>query len=409
MRISLNDLLYALSYALDCVEHDLIGVTTNHGKRVAYLCTVMGRELGMDELELTDFAGCAILHDNALTEYIQEEYRTEYKEGKTIIADRQANFALHHCVAGEENLKALPFRTDVKGIVLYHHENADGTGPLHKKEVETPLKAQLLHMADLVDANWDFSFMSPTKYEHMCNWILEKKGSYFSDLCVTTFFKCMSFAQIQEMKQNKIDVLLREILPLEQVEYTNEEMKEMVSLFAKIVDYKSEFTRTHSMGIACKAEAMGEFYGFDKEKQVKLYVAGALHDIGKLVVDRDVLEKPDKLTSEEYKHIQNHAFYTYDILRKVDGLGEIVGWAALHHEKFNGAGYPFGKTAEELCFEERLMGCLDIYQAPTEKRPYKDGFSHEKSISILRDMAANQFVDGAIVEDINQVFTGGKM
>lgn len=151
---------------------------------------------------------------------------------------------------------------------------------------------------------------------------------------------------------------------------------------------------------------MAMYYDCSPEETTKLYFAGALHDIGKLVIDRDILEKPGKLSAQEYEHIQNHAYYTYDILRRIKGLEDVTLWASLHHEKLNGTGYPFGKTAVDLNRNERLLGCLDIYQALTEKRSYKDGLSHEKSIDILRDMATKGFIDANIVKDLDRAFGG---
>ena len=78
-----------------------------------------------------------------------------------------------------------------------------------------------------------------------------------------------------------------------------------------------------------------------------MYLAGALHDIGKMAVGNEILEKPDKLTDEEFDKMKNHAGYTYLMLSQVDGFEDIRDWAALHHEKLNGKGYPFGKTADE--------------------------------------------------------------
>ena len=71
-----------------------------------------------------------------------------------------------------------------------------------------------------------------------------------------------------------------------------------------------------------------------------------------------------------------------------------------HHEKLDGTGYPFGIKGEELGFEERLMACVDIYQALTEGRPYKEGFPHEKAIAIMREMAEKNFIDKKITEDM---------
>lgn len=400
MRLSFSDLLESVSLALDCVEHDVVGVTTYHSKRVAYLSILLGKELGMTEAELVDLAACAILHDNALTEFIQEEIQS----GISIRKSDQVDAKGRHCAMGERNIREIPFQTNVHNVVLFHHECADGSGPFGKKAEETPLMAQLIHLADDIDAHLDLSFIDEKKYDRICKYVKKQENIYFSTLCVDTFEKIGTIDTLRNMEGNRIEILLAEILPYEEKDYTHEQIKAFSALFARIIDYKSSFTMHHSQGIAQKAERMGQFYGYDQETCTKLYFAGALHDIGKLVVDKDVLEKPAKLTDEEYKHIQNHAFYTYDILRKIHGLEDVTLWASLHHEKLNGKGYPFGKTGDELGHMERLMACIDIYQALTEERPYKKGMSHEASMKILRDMADNGFIDGTIVEDINKVF-----
>ena len=115
---------------------------------------------------------------------------------------------------------------------------------------------------------------------------------------------------------------------------------------------------------------------------------------------------PDKLTDDEFSKMKNHAGYTYLILSEVNDFEEIRDWAAFHHEKLNGKGYPFGKTADELNEPERIMACIDIYQALTEDRPYKKGLSHEKTCEMLDDMAQKGFVDSDISKKIRECFGG---
>ena len=98
--------------------------------------------------------------------------------------------------------------------------------------------------------------------------------------------------------------------------------------------------------------------------------------------------------------MKNHAGYTYMILSKVDGFEEIRDIAAFHHERLDGSGYPFGKMADELTTLQRIMACADIYQALTEKRPYKDGMNHDKACEILKDMADKNWIDKNITEVI---------
>jgi HD-GYP domain-containing protein (c-di-GMP phosphodiesterase class II) len=117
-----------------------------------------------------------------------------------------------------------------------------------------------------------------------------------------------------------------------------------------------------------------------------------------------VLEKPARLTDEEYVYIQNHAWYSYQILSQVRGFEDVCRWASFHHEKLDGTGYPFGKMGYELNGLERLMGCIDIYQALVEDRPYKAGYDHAKAIGIMRSMACSNKIDGSIVSDVDERF-----
>ena len=102
--------------------------------------------------------------------------------------------------------------------------------------------------------------------------------------------------------------------------------------------------------------------------------------------------------------MKHHAAYTYYILSDINGFDKIRDWAAFHHERLDGSGYPFGKTAKELNIEERIMACADIYQALTESRPYKSGMPHNKACSILYDMANKGWIDSDVVSNIDKCF-----
>ena len=409
MKLDLTDMLYALSFALDSVEAELVGVHTGHGQRVAYISLLMGREAGFGEEELRDFIGCCLLHDNALTEFIHEELSGSplIQSLSSELAEKldQRGLKHDHSVIGERNIRMLPFRTDVKNIVLCHHENADGTGVRGLTAAETPLKAQILHLADLVDATSRLysNDLTPEEFEDICEWVKSRSGGKFSPEVTELFLRSVTYDKFDRVREKGILVCLHEELPQKTDDYSDEEIRDMAALFAKIVDYKSEFTQRHSMGVAQKAEIMARYYGFDDEKTIRYYFAGAMHDIGKLAVSNDILEKPGKLTDGEFTEMKNHASATYYVLSRIKEIPDIVKWASNHHEKLNGKGYPNGLSADELSFEEQLMACVDIYQALTEKRPYKDGMSHEKSISILMDMAAKGELNEKIVHDMNEV------
>lgn len=403
MRLDLTDMLYALSYALDKVETELLGIDNGHGKRVAYLSLLMGKEAGFSENELRDFIGCCILHDNALTEFIHEELEkaSSEKTAPTDFGGAVFNES-RHSVIGEQNISLMPFGTDVKNIILYHHENADGSGAMGKSSSQTNLKSQILHLADICEMKFHFNTMTESEYRELYDYVLSQSGKAFSSDAVGLFRKSVGFENIKHLRENRELQCLKDELKTDVCDYSDKEIHNISMLFARIVDYKSRFTRAHSMGVAARAEKMARFYGFSPEKTTRFYFAGAMHDIGKLAVSNDILEKPDRLDSDEFDKMKNHASATFYILSQIKEIPDIIKWASNHHEKLNGKGYPRGLTADDLSFEERLMACIDIYQALTEKRPYKDGFPHEKAISIMREMADKGELDSSVINDMDK-------
>lgn len=403
MEFDFNSALFALSYALDCVEHDLLGVTTHHGKRVAAISILLGQTLGV----LTGYedrqmlSACAVLHDCALSEYIQDEFGGSFQRAIPAFS----NDLKSHCSMGEDALLLMPFdRLRAKGAILYHHENADGSGPFGKTADQLPPAARLIQIADTVDASFDLSWLDREKRENLLAYLQKNTRTLFPAPEAEALIRLLTENRLEELRNEKIDLYLRTLLPGGQMHCTPMQLMDFARLFARIVDYKSHFTKTHSVGIAEKARDMAIFYGKDDVFAAKIYFAGALHDIGKLVVDRDILEKPGKLDRAEYKHIQTHAYFTYKILSDIPGLDEVTKWASHHHEKLDGSGYPFGLKAEQLGRWERLMACLDIYQALTEERPYKPGMSHQTAIKILSEMADAGQLDSTIVRDLDARF-----
>ena len=410
MKLDLTDMLYALSFALDKVETELLGVGTGHGRRVAYLAILMGKKAGFSEEELRDFIGCCLLHDNALTEFIHDELSDNLmgQPLADIAEQKKAKLNYDHSIAGEQNIRLLPFRTDVKNIVLYHHENADGTGTLGLTASETPLKPQILHLVDTADATLRIHLeaMTAAEYEELCQWVQSRTGSLFSQEVTDLFLEAVTYDKLASLQGKDLLSSLHEQMHKQVREYSDEEVRNIARLFAKIVDYKSEYTQSHSTGVAEKAEIMAQYYGFDAEKALRFYFAGAMHDIGKLAIVNDILEKPGKLTADEFAKMKNHADATHYVLSQIKEIPDIVHWASNHHEKLNGSGYPQGLSSKQLSFEDQLMACVDIYQALTEKRPYKDGLSHETTISIMQDMAAKGELNESIIRDIDHVMAG---
>lgn len=403
MEIDIIGLLSAFSFALDCVEAELIHVTSNHGKRVAYMSVCMAEKMGVSDDALRDLAACALLHDNALTQYINEEFYSDISNIDTLkvssddITPRQLGM---HCIYGEKNLEKYPFKTGVKDVILYHHEEADGSGPFEKKWTEVPLFARIIHFSDMLDAFCKAQKFDEDVFNKAVHFIEKNKDKRFDSEVTKMFFDAFDKDEFSRLGDEHIEEYFWEKVPCEKSFYSFNVLKDLADLFAKIIDYKSEFTSRHSLGVARTASKISEIMGYDKVICDKMYLAGTLHDVGKIAIGNEILEKPARLTDEEFAKMKSHAGYTYMILSKVDGFEEIRDIAAFHHERLDGSGYPFGKMADELTTLQRIMACADIYQALTEKRPYKDGMNHDKACEILKDMADKNWIDKNITEVI---------
>ena len=322
MLLDVLGLLSACSYALDCVEAELVHVSDKHAKRVAYMSVCMAEQLGISDESLQDLAACALLHDNALTQYIQEELH------KDVANVPQASQVGIHCTLGEKNIQRLPFHTDVKNVILYHHENANGSGPFGKTWEEIPLFSRIIHLSDLLDRAYGAKGFTEDIFNKACGYLHKNEGTVVDKECVDAFLQAFPLPHFLTLGEDSFEKNLWEKIPRIKQELSFAQIKELARFFAQIVDYKSPFTSTHSIGVAEDAERLSRYMGFDEETVQKMYLAGALHDIGKVAVGNEILEKPGRLTEDEFAVMKHHAAYTYYILSGVDDFDEIRDWAA---------------------------------------------------------------------------------
>lgn len=181
--------------------------------------------------------------------------------------------------------------------------------------------------------------------------------------------------------------------------------------FAEIIDAKSPYTFRHSTGVAGYACGIAAELGSGPEELRRLRRAGLLHDIGKLGVSSRTLDKAGPLTPEERTEIERHPLHTWEILSRVHAFGDFARTAALHHEKLDGSGYPWGVGGDELHSEARVLAVADIYEALTADRPYRAGMAPEAALAILyRDRGTRLCADavGALESHLGVATAGGR-
>lgn len=402
MKFNLNQFLLALSDALDFVEINTLGSSSFHSKRVAYIALRLSEFYILSEKEKFDLCSYSILHDNGLSE---ENLVNHFEENPVKSNQNIMEQYPKHCEIGEKNIIGFPFLSSQKNIVKYHHENYDGSGYFGLKDEQIPLLAQIIALADTVDNIFHFENPSIENREKIVTFINKKENIFYSAQLVknfnalaneTAFWLDLQSTNLEKLVLNKIKNFTMNI--------NLEHLVKLSSVFSTIIDSNSKFTSRHSSGLSEKVEKMAYFYEYDSEKIMKLIIAANLHDLGKLAVPNKILDKPTQLTKEDFAIVKCHTYYTRQALEKVNGFEDIVDWAANHHEKLDGTGYPYGIDGSKLTKESRLMSCLDMYQALTEDRPYRKGLTHTKTMEILYEHASKGYIDSNIVKDLDKVF-----
>lgn len=142
--------------------------------------------------------------------------------------------------------------------------------------------------------------------------------------------------------------------------------------FSDVVDAKSPFTMRHSRGVAEAAVTIAEAMGLPAQRTTMIRRAAMLHDLGKLRVPNSILDKPSKLTNEEFGVVKEHPALSQQILERIPSFRMMAEIAGSHHEKLDGTGYPLHLSAAELSLESRIVAVADVYAALSEERPYRE-------------------------------------
>ena len=168
--------------------------------------------------------------------------------------------------------------------------------------------------------------------------------------------------------------------------------EELIFAFAEISESKSKVTGEHIHRVAEYMRILGTASGFTTDYVDKLSVAAMMHDIGKLMIPEEILDKPDKLTDEEYAIMKNHVLYGEALLAKCPGdIMQIAKTIALeHHERWDGSGY-LGMKENDISYISRLMALCDVFDALTSQRYYKDGWSVDETYNEIVLLSGKHF------------------
>lgn len=379
-----RQVVYALSDALDLVGVDDVA----HGKRVGVMAAECAKAQGLPAEEVQFLFDLGLLHDIGVSSTATHQH---------LISEFDWAGSQTHAAVGYELLKDFRPLAGMALPIRYHHTRWDR---LHI-DARTRSRANLILLVDRVDALAAPYYASGKVLHHrdaIQQEIQGRSGTYFDPALVEVFVRASRHEAFWlHLEPDALHGYLDDMLAMgSPMEASHAEMLQLARIFSNIVDAKSRFTAAHSEGVAQVARAIGEHMGLDAERCDELEMAGLLHDLGKLRVPDDILDKPAPLDADERLVMNTHSFVTMQILHKIRGFESIAAWAADHHEAPGGKGYPQGIDGAALPVEARILRVADIFQAMVQDRPYRKGLSAQAVAEFMREQQARGAIDGDI-------------
>lgn len=397
--IGLSDVTRTLSLALAVIEEDQLA----HAIRTTYAAYRIGQALGLgrDSLDLLVQAGQ--LHDVGLVGHFRE----------LSLAAEESDLVLGHPSRGAKLVRLLPSElTDIHAvaeIVEAHHERWDGRGyPRGLAGTDIPDLAPVLMAADRLEVRfaslphvWDRS-------EEVIAWARGLNGTAFRpDVAEALASLCLDLTFLMDLGGPFPMVLYDRLNTGPVVTLDLDGLARVGEALAGMIDHKSPYTASHSLRVAAWARRIAQHLGLAPARIAQIYVAGLLHDLGKLAIPNEILDKPGALSPDEWKVMRTHSYYTRFVLLELRGVEQIGLWGSMHHEKLDGSGYPSRLTAKDIPLEGRIMAVADSFEGITAVRPYHPPMPLEQGVAILdRDAIAGKY-DQGVVRALGEVVREG--
>ncbi len=288
------------------------------------------------------------------------------------------------CDRGASIIRKIGLREATAEAVFSLDEHWNGSGYPHGlKGDRIPLMARIAAVAQHLDV-----FASETSPENAIKVLVERSGKWFDPGLVaiavamdkerTLWNDCLAM-----VPEPAVRAAVLALEPEESVELHEEQIDRICEAFSDVVDAKSPFTFRHSMGVAQAAIRIAQTLGYSDERTLLVHRAALLHDLGKLRVPNSILDKPSKLTSDEFMVVKEHPRLTQEILRRIPAFREMAVIAGAHHEKLDGTGYPNRLEASDLSPEARIIAVADVYAALSEVRPYRESLDLAQISAIM--------------------------
>ena len=284
------------------------------------------------------------------------------------------------CERGAEIARKLGMSENVAQAIRALDEHWNGNGYSEgRKGKDIPALAQIMNVSQTMEVCASRS--GPTAATKV---IADRSGTWFDpEIAHAVRHLGRDESLWQQVKASNAREFVLEMEPGSAIAATPERIDSLCEAFAQVIDAKSSYTFRHSVGVTEAAVEIAEGMALAPQTITLVRRAALLHDIGKLSVSNAILEKPGKLTDAEWKIMKMHPVYTRIILEKISGFENLAFIAGAHHERLDGKGYPDGLSAAEMPLSARIIAVADVFQALSEKRPYREGLPLEVVMGMM--------------------------
>jgi len=419
--LKLAEVLGSFSYALDLTE----GQPEGHCLRCCWIGVHIGRQIGLGEEAIWSLYYTLLLKDlgcSSNAARICELYLTDdqsFKHDFKLVGTNLSQvlgFVFDHtgrnvgwqkrltailnimrnggkiaselistrCNRGAQIARQLRFPEPVALGIHSLDEHWDGGGyPDGLQNEMIPINARIALLAQVADV-FNFSHGKTAAL----NEIRLRSGSWLDPQLVAAFEAVSTDDNFWTMLNSPL--LPQAVLNLEPAQFNvpvdESYLDDIASAFGQVVDSKSPFTAGHSERVGFYSYLIAQELNLPEPLCKWIKRAALLHDVGKLGVSSAILEKPGKLTDEEFRAVQLHAGFTEEILGKITHYNELSKVAGAHHERLDGKGYPRKISAIEIRLETRIITVADIFDAISAARPYHSANSVERTLEIMQNM-----------------------
>ena len=390
MRIS--DLFISISRALDMGKIEIL----DHSSRVAYISLELANYLQFNKKEINKLVLTSLINNIGIMSVEEKRLiKNNFQLNEEIIERQSRN--------GANLLKKINFLPNIDNIILYSHHKWNGSNFDSVKEDKIPLASRIIFLADRIESLINEEEYILFQLDRILNKIKEKSGDWFDPELVKAFSKLAKKESFWlNLETKEYNNILEEWGKETQIKINLKNLESLATILAHLIDRISPFTSRHSTGVSTIAAMLTHELGYEELEQRVIRIAGLFHDLGKLIIPAEIIEKEAELTDKEYKIVKQHSYYTYRLLKKIRGLGSMPEWAAFHHERLDGSGYPFHLSSENINIGSRIMAVSDIFQALTEDRPYRSAFTISKALEIMQDMVEKNKIDKNIFSTLKQ-------